>query len=283
MVHSTHHQPLTAAPAAQVWAEFSAPLRSFVAKRVPSWVDVDDVIQDVFLRIHQRLPELRDSERIDAWIFQIARNVLADSFRTHQRRDAMNGHVGTAEPTTTLGDDRAAAEELARCVAPMIAQLAEPYREAIELTEVAGLTQAEAAARIGLSISGMKSRVQRGREQLKGLFLECCRIDLDVRGGVVDWSKRESGTFSCGDSLRPSDASNDSMGMQTQSTSLTIATSDETKIDVREEAAGCCGGPAETDATACCALDEESKAAGEPGCGCEPAPTPTQTRRSCCS
>lgn len=258
--------------AAQAWAELSAPLRSFVARRVPSGVEVDDVVQEVFLRIHQRLPELRDAQRIDAWIFQIARNVLADSFRVQHRRDALIARLPTDDTVASTGDDRAAAEELARCVAPMVAQLADPYREAIELTEIAGLTQSEAATRLGLSVSGMKSRVQRGREQLKALFLECCRIELDVRGGVIDWSKRERCTLSCGDLLRPSDGSHDSMDMQTRSTPPTTPSSSETKTD-------CCGGPAATDATACCALDEQSKAAGEEGCGCTPPPT----QRSCCS
>ena len=80
----------------------------------------------------------------------------------------------------------------------MVARLSEPYREAIELTSVHGLTQAEAAKRAGVSISGMKSRVQRAREQLKGMLLRCCEVDVDRRRGVADFHMRES--VSCGNS-----------------------------------------------------------------------------------
>lgn len=45
-----------------------------------------------------------------------------------------------------------------------------------------GLTQTEAAGRAGISLSGMKSRVQRGRAQLRGIVDACCRFDLDSRG-----------------------------------------------------------------------------------------------------
>lgn len=72
--------------------------------------------------------------------------------------------------------------ELAGCLAPLIARLPETYREALALTEFQGITQAEAGARLGLSVSGMKTRVQRGRGQLKDLLLDCCHIELDSRG-----------------------------------------------------------------------------------------------------
>ena len=69
-------------------------------------------------------------------------------------------------------------------------RLPEPYREALVLTELDGLTQADAATRLGLSTSGMKSRVQRGRGQLRDLLLGCCEIELDRRNRVTDYVPR---------------------------------------------------------------------------------------------
>jgi RNA polymerase sigma-70 factor, ECF subfamily len=245
--------------------ELSAPLRSFVARRVPG-DEVDDVVQDVLLRIQQGVAGLRDAERIDAWIFQIARNVITDGYRRRGRHQAFAAQAG-AEPLATA-DDGAAVAELTSCLPPMIARLPEPYRTAIEWTELQGLTQTEAASRAALSISGMKSRVQRGREQLKQIILASCRIGLDVRGGVIE----------C-DPLRPSACSPDSMGMtnmnQTKDTELSTTTKAE------DAAAGCCGGPARDDASACCALDAEVKSTGGAGCGCGTR-TATTTRKGCC-
>jgi len=191
---------------------FAAPLRSFIARRAPAGTDVDDVLQEVFVRIQERLPQLRDAGRIDAWIFQIARNVLADAFRGRRRRFALAERVaaegeGEARPAAAADDDGAALAELSACLAPMIARLPEAYRAAIELTELGGLTQAEAARRAGLSLSGMKSRVQRGRERLEEIVRASCRIEQDVRGGVTGCEPRPGG---CGDRLRPSPGSRDS-------------------------------------------------------------------------
>jgi hypothetical protein len=69
-----------------------------------------------------------------------------------------------------------AVEELSSCLRPMTHHLPAHYRDAISLVELEGLTQREAVERLGLSVSGMKSRVQRGRQMLKRLLHECCQI-----------------------------------------------------------------------------------------------------------
>lgn len=73
---------------------------------------------------------------------------------------------------------------LAQCLKPLVAGLPEPYREAIALTEYEGLTQAEAARRVNISVPGMKSRVQRARRQLGDLLMTCCRVELDARKAI---------------------------------------------------------------------------------------------------
>lgn len=184
-----------ASDASAIWAEFAARLRAFVSRRVPAGVDPDDVVQEVFLRVVRHLPSLRDADRIEAWFFQIARNTLLDAARTRRRRDSRTDALDIDLPAEDDGEDLDAADALAPCLMPMIARLAEPYRSAIELTSLQGLTQNEAARRAGVSVSGMKSRVQRAREQLKQTFVQCCRIEVDRRGGVFDYVP---GAAACG-------------------------------------------------------------------------------------
>ena len=191
-----------------MWAEFAGRLRAFVARRVPPGIEPDDVVQEVFLRVMRRLPSLRDADRTEAWLFQIARNTLHDAMRARQRRDGRTDTLDIDLPDETgVEDVRAAEAELAPCLTPMVARLRERYRQAIELTSVNGLTQAEAAKHARVSVSGMKSRVQRAREQLKGMLLRCCEVDVDRRRGVADFHMRESA--SC---AGPSDASPSSSG-----------------------------------------------------------------------
>jgi RNA polymerase sigma-70 factor (ECF subfamily) len=213
MAHSTPAvdaaRPVAAARVASdttlMWAEFAARLRAFVARRVPAGIEPDDVVQEVFLRVVRHLPSVRHTERIEAWLFQIARNTVRDAMRARQRRDRRTVAIESDVPSELgVEDVRAAEAELAPCLMPMIASLAEPYRGAIELTSLQGLTQTEAARRSGVSASGMKSRVQRARAQLKEMLLHCCEVDVDRRGGVSDYHLRESAA--CGSPSEGSDS-----------------------------------------------------------------------------
>lgn len=178
---------MSSAPAP--WQDVAAQLRPFLARRVEA-AEVDDVLQDVFVRVQRGLPGLRDEERFTSWLFQIARSSIAEHLRTRAR------HPLTAEPVEPelaaepTDDDREAARSLARCVSLFVARLPSPYREAVTLVELEGLTVREAAEMAGTSVSGMKSRVQRGRAQLRRLFDECCEIALDARGKVIDYAPR---------------------------------------------------------------------------------------------
>ena len=190
-------RPAGSADISTLWADFAPPLRSFLARRVPAGVEADDVLQDVFVRVVRHLGSLRGTDRPEAWLFQIARNALRDSLRARQRRDGRTDPLET-DPAAPVDPevDAAAEAELAPCLTGMIGRLEEPYRSAIEMTSLRGLTQAEAARDAGISLSGMKSRVQRGREQLRQMLVRCCEIDLDARGGVSDFHLRAAGA--CG-------------------------------------------------------------------------------------
>ena len=191
------HEGPGADPAA-LWAAFAPPLRGFLARRVPPGVEADDLVQDVFLRVVRHAGTLRSTDRPEAWLFQIARNALRDSLRARLRRDgrtdALESDDLPAEPDAA--SERAAEAELAPCLTGMVERLPEPYRTAITLTTLQGVSQADAARRLGMSMSGMKSRVQRGRDRLRQMLVQCCAVAVDVRGGVSDFHLREPGA--CG-------------------------------------------------------------------------------------
>jgi len=190
-------EPSAPMDAALLWRDFGPPLRRFLARRVPPGLDPDDLVQDVFVRVIRNLATLRSTDRPEAWLFQIARNGLRDALRARLRRDGRAESLETdlpAEPDPAA--DRAAEAELAPCLGGMVGRLAEPYRTAVGLTSLQGVSQAEAARRLGISFSGMKSRVQRGRAQLREILGACCAVALDVRGGVSDYHVKDDGA--CG-------------------------------------------------------------------------------------
>ena len=189
------------------WQELRAGLRTFLARRVRNDADVDDLVQRVLLRIVAGLPSLRDGDRLYPWVYRTARNVLIDHYRAAgARRDQASGDIADLEAIAPApGDDRdrdaAGVRELSGCLAPMLRGLAPAYRDAVTLADLEGVPQAEAARRAGISVSGLKSRVQRGRRQLRTALETCCRAGLDA-GGSVTFDRAKAGACgSCGDPL----------------------------------------------------------------------------------
>ncbi len=199
-----------AATVTEVWQQVYGGLRAFIAKRVANEAEVDDILQEVFLRMHRRINSLKDPRRVVSWVYQITRHAVIDHYRTRGHRQEIQAGLGIDMETTGMGSDAPAVgrfadsvelrSELSGCLRPMIERLAKDYGEAVTLVELEGLTQQAAAKRLGLSLSGMKSRVQRGRKQLKRMLDECCLIQLDRRRGVIDYEVRDSGCDPCGGS-----------------------------------------------------------------------------------
>ncbi len=183
------------ASARGAWGELEARLRPFIARRVRSQTDVDDVMQDVFLRMQRGLPSLQDDDRFGPWVYQVARSAIGDHRRALARHPIESSAAldESEAPASAPGEDDGIEEIVAMYVAPFVALLPSPYREALTLTELEGLTQREAADMMGISLSGMKSRVQRGRRALREAFEDCCKIAVDARGRIVSCEPRPDG------------------------------------------------------------------------------------------
>ena len=184
------------------WRELRGPLAGFIARRVADPQDAEDVLQEVMLRIHRHGDELASADRVAAWVHRIARNAIVDYYRRRAARPELPaGAAGEFEEreNDSLGEPASESlrQELAACLRPLIEKLPEKHREALVLTEFEGLTQIEAAHRLGISVSGAKARVQRGRAQLRTLLLDCCHVELDRRGGITEYSARVGSCDSC--------------------------------------------------------------------------------------
>lgn len=179
------------------YGELEGRLRPFIARRVPA-ADVDDVVQDVFLRVQRSLPDLRDEQSFAPWIYRVARSAIAESHRQRSRQPAAVSEDELERETPPSDGGPSALEvELASYLVPLISRLPSPYREALTMIELEGMTQQAAAGALGISLSGMKSRVQRGREKLRELLEACCRVAVDVRGTVVECVPKQPGICGC--------------------------------------------------------------------------------------
>ncbi len=188
-------QTATALTVEDVWVEFGAGLRAFVGRRVADAHQAEDLVSEIVVKVHRHLDTLDDQERLTAWVFRIARNVIKDHYKMSGRRrevlDAEPDDVASVSTTDEWVEDQdAVLAELAVCLRPLLSELSADYRRALELTDLGGLSQAEAAELEHVSLSGMKSRVQRGRRQLGVVLRQCCTPTLDSRGVPVDYRPR---------------------------------------------------------------------------------------------
>jgi len=141
----------------------------------------------VLVKMVQNLDGVTDGARVDAWAHRIARNAITDEYRRRGRNSAALARLrgSESEPVSASAADAVLAADLVEmsgCLRPLVEALDEPYREALVLTGWQGLTQGQAAARAGVSLPGMKSRVQRGRAQLREQLLACCEPEIGEYG-----------------------------------------------------------------------------------------------------
>ena len=166
-----------------LWEEFQERLQAFILQRVSDPVAAEDLLQEVFVKIHKSIGSLEDETKLESWVYQITRNTIIDYYRTTKSHEEFETPPAYEEEYI----DADATAQLAPGLRDFVDELPDHYRRAIELTEFEGLTQREMGEKLGLSASGAKSRVQRARELLKEMLLECCHFTFDNRGGIVDY------------------------------------------------------------------------------------------------
>jgi RNA polymerase sigma-70 factor (ECF subfamily) len=171
--------------------EMTAKVRGFIRRRVRDDATADDLAQETLLKVYRSRAALRDGQRIEAWLYRIARRTLIDFYRRQRPGEELPANLMT-ESDGGASDVTAVMAHAAR---QFLEDLPERYREPVRLAEVEGLPLAKIALRMGLSLTAVKSRVQRGRARLKKKLQECCRLEFDRLGRVIGYERRA--TSSC--------------------------------------------------------------------------------------
>jgi RNA polymerase sigma-70 factor (ECF subfamily) len=175
----------------QIWNEYHSRLLSFLRKRVGDDI-AEDILQHVFVKVHSRIDTLKDVRKLESWLFQITRNAIVDYERSRKPARELPEWL-----EARVDSEQAAKRELSLCLVPMIERLPEKYRRAVYLSEIEGKTQRDVAEQEGLSFSGAKSRIQRGRELLKTMLCDCCVLEINGENQVLEYEKKDDSCSSC--------------------------------------------------------------------------------------
>lgn len=166
----------------EIWLKFENRLRAFTMSKVHDLSVTDDILQELFLRIHANIDKVKDETKIQSWIYQICRNLITDYHRSQKKS------LQKELPVTSFGGEDDAEEVMSEALQDMVKMmdnLPSEYCEAFCLTELGSLSQKEYAQKINISYSGAKSCVQRARKMLKDMLMICCHYEFDKYGAVI--------------------------------------------------------------------------------------------------
>lgn len=167
------------------WQETRNRLRGFISRRVHDGPTADGILQETLLRALQQGSSLRTGGALTGWLYRVAANLIAD----HHREERRLGELPDDLPTPV--EEKRALQEMGECIRPLVSRLPDRYRQAIELSELDELPHKEVASRLGLGLSGVKSRVVRGRGLLLEALRECCALEMGPTG-VADCQPRRN-------------------------------------------------------------------------------------------
>lgn len=191
----TSTMPLNETDLDASWIDTIDRLQAFVAARVDDRELAADITQDVIVRSIAS-GALEHVDNPAAWLYRSARNAVIDHYRTRRSHDSLTDPDVWPDPDGSGDVPNDATRELSKCLEPLLDQLAPSARDALVRVDVDGQTQQGAALDVGISLSGMKSRVQRARRDLKQLLERCCTVELDSVGGITDYLPN-AGTCGC--------------------------------------------------------------------------------------
>ena len=152
--------------------EYREKMMAFTLRRVRNRDAAEDIVQRAFEKASAKYESLREKDRKLAWIYRITRNEIVDYYRAARPEVPLeaSGAVLRDERVALAIGDRSR-HEMAKILLGLAHRLPQPYREAVVLSDVEGKSLDEISRIAGISLSGAKSRVARGREKLRTLAL----------------------------------------------------------------------------------------------------------------
>lgn len=177
---------MTTIQSEEFWSELQSRVRRFIRSRVADQHLAEDLAQDTMLRVFRKLSTLKQAERLSSWALTIARHNIADAYRGRQALTRTLESLD-AEPAEELAKGLVDDAMLASVLKSLLSTLPDHYRQAVQRCDIEGLSQKQLADELGLSVSAVKSRVQRGRALMKKHFMDCCELEMDHRGQVMDY------------------------------------------------------------------------------------------------
>lgn len=161
-----------------LWITYAEEVKRFIYSKVKNKAVTDDLLQDVFIKVHTKSHTLKNNAKIKPWIFSIARNAVFDHFKSGD----ISFEFAYFESETWSHESEHTEKD---CLRGILEKLPKKYKAPLFLSDIQGLKQKEVAAQLQQSLSTTKSQIQRGRKLIAQGFMECCGYVLNSDGKLV--------------------------------------------------------------------------------------------------
>ena len=161
----------------KLWNLYSDNLKTYIFSFTKDMDLANDILQDTFLKLHLKQDELKKVENIKSWLYSVTKNTLVDYYRKNKIELPFKDNNTETEEPHQHGPEE--------CLIPLIKKLDNKYKEPLLLCDIQGLKQNEAAQKLNITLSALKSRILRGRKLLQEGFMNCCDYQLDKNGKLV--------------------------------------------------------------------------------------------------
>jgi RNA polymerase sigma-70 factor, ECF subfamily len=157
------------AASAHFFARFARPVRGLIFKLLGHDSELEDTVQDVFVRAIESIARLRDPGALRAWVMGIAVKSARIRLQTRRRKRWLSFLAPAELPETAVSDASPEAREALRALACALDQLSTDERVAVVLRFGEQMTLPEAATACGVSLSTFKRRLSRGERRFREL------------------------------------------------------------------------------------------------------------------
>ena len=172
-----------------IWNEFRIELLRYIRSKVHDYHTAEDILQEVFIKIHKNLDKLGNYRRLKPWLYTITQNTIIDYYRK-KREDTIQIEAvyNISKPEDESDSIK---DSVLNCMQSFVNALPEPYKEELQLFEFEGLKHKEIADKLSISVSSSKTLLQRGRGKLKSLMTECCDFEFDSLGKIIEYKVKD--------------------------------------------------------------------------------------------
>jgi len=167
-----------------VWQDYQQALKSFLHTKIENKADIDDLMQEIFIKTYQNLHLVKDISKVKSWLFQVANNTIIDFYRARAKQQ------NQTETSQILAETEQVKHDLMNCLAPFIQNLPQEQQALLIAVDLENEEQKALAEKMGVSYSTLKSRVQSSRKALRALFDECCHFEFDYCGKAIDYHRK---------------------------------------------------------------------------------------------